>query len=112
MEATDPSLTTPPDVVAAALANSNPQALTALDTFCESMGAAAGNLALTLGAKGGIYIAGGVVPRFREFFVNSGFREKFEDKGRFASYLEPIPVYLVTRNNLGLLGAAKKLQNT
>ena len=112
MEGTDPTLTTPPDVVTAALANSNPQALTALDTFCESMGAAAGNLALTLGARGGIYIAGGVVPRFSEFFVNSGFREKFEDKGRFASYLQPIPVYLVTRNNLGLLGAAKKLQNT
>ena len=111
MEGTVPTLATPPDVVAAALDNSNPQALTALYTFCESMGAAAGNLALTLGAKGGIYIAGGVVPRFSEFFVNSGFREKFEDKGRFASYLEPIPVYLVMRNNLGLLGAAKKLQN-
>jgi len=111
MESTDPILTTPPDIVAAALDNSNAQALTALSTFCESMGAAAGNLALTLGAKGGIYIAGGVVPRFSEFFVNSGFRNKFEDKGRFASYLEPIPVYLVMRNNLGLLGAAKKLQN-
>ena len=112
MEGTDPILTTPPDVVAAALASTNPQALTALYTFCESMGAAAGNLALTLGAKGGIYIAGGVVPRFSEFFVNSGFREKFEDKGRFATYLEPIPVYLVTHNKLGLLGAAKKLQNS
>ena len=89
---------------------SNPQALTALNTFCESMGAAAGNLALTLGAKGGIYIAGGVVPRFSEFFANSGFRDKFEEKGRFAAYLQPIPVYLVMRSNLGLLGAAKKLQ--
>ncbi|MFY9332602.1 MAG: glucokinase [Porticoccaceae bacterium] len=101
---------TPPDVVSAALDGSNPQALTALNTFCESMGAAAGNLALTLGAKGGIYIAGGVIPRFSEFFVNSGFRNKFEDKGRFVSYLQPIPVYLVMRNNLGLLGAAKKLK--
>ncbi len=104
------SLATPPEVVAAALDGSNPQALTALNTFCESMGAAAGNLALTLGAKGGIYIAGGVVPRFSQFFVNSGFREKFEEKGRFASYLQSIPVYLVMRSNLGLLGAAKKLQ--
>ena len=103
-------LATPPEVVTAALDGSNPQALTALNTFCESMGAAAGNLALTLGAKGGIYIAGGVVPRFKEFFANSGFRDKFEEKGRFAAYLQPIPVYLVTRSNLGLLGAAKKLQ--
>jgi glucokinase len=103
-------LDTPPEVVTAALDGSNPQALTALNTFCESMGAAAGNLALTLGAKGGIYIAGGVVPRFSEFFASSGFRDKFEEKGRFASYLQPIPVYLVMRSNLGLLGAAKKLQ--
>ena len=43
-------------------------------------------------------------------FINSGFRSKFEDKGRFVSYLQPIPVYLVIRSNLGLLGAAKKLQ--
>ena len=103
-------MATPPEVVNAALEGSNPQALTALNTFCESMGAAAGNLALTLGAKGGIYIAGGVIPRFSEFFASSGFRNKFEDKGRFVSYLQPIPVYLVMHNNLGLLGAAKKLQ--
>ncbi len=110
IENAEESLVTPPEVVAAALDGSNSQALTALNTFCESMGAAAGNLALTLGAKGGIYIAGGVVPRFSQFFVDSGFREKFEEKGRFASYLQPIPVYLVMRSNLGLLGAAKKLQ--
>ena len=110
IENVEESLDTPPEVVAAALDGSNPQALTALNTFCESMGAAAGNLALTLGAKGGIYIAGGVVPRFSEFFASSGFRDKFEEKGRFASYLQPIPVYLVMRSNLGLLGAAKKLQ--
>lgn len=110
IENVEESLETPPEVVAAALDGSNPQALTALNTFCESMGAAAGNLALTLGAKGGIYIAGGVVPRFSEFFASSGFRDKFEEKGRFASYLQPIPVYLVMRSNLGLLGAAKKLQ--
>ena len=110
IESAEELLATPPEVVAAALDGSNPQALTALNTFCESMGAAAGNLALTLGAKGGIYIAGGVVPRFKEFFANSGFRDKFEEKGRFAPYLQPIPVYLVTRSNLGLLGAAKKLQ--
>lgn len=111
MEQTPTQFATPPEVVAAALDSSDPQALAALNMFCESMGAAAGNLALTLGARGGIYIAGGVVPRFSDFFVNSGFRNKFEDKGRFVSYLQPIPVYLVMRNNLGLLGAAKKLHN-
>ena len=77
--------------------------------FCAGMGSAAGNLALTLGAKGGVYIAGGVVPKFQDFFIHSDFRLKFEDKGRFVSYLKPIPVYLVVRNNLGLVGAAKRL---
>jgi glucokinase len=97
-------------VVAAALDNTDTKALQTLNMFCEGVGAAAGNLALTFGAKGGIYIAGGVIPRFQEFFIKSGFRNKFEDKGRFVSYLQPIPVYLVTRSNLGLLGAAKKIQ--
>ena len=83
--------------------------LQTLEMFCEGLGAAAGNLALTLGAKGGIYLAGGVVPKFQAFFIASQFRHKFEDKGRFVNYLKPIPVFLVVCENLGLLGAAKKL---
>jgi glucokinase len=99
----------PADIVAAALEGEDSIALQTLNMFCEGMGSAAGNLALTLGAKGGIYIAGGVVPKFQDFFIKSDFRLKFEDKGRFVNYLKPIPVYLVTRNNLGLIGAAKRL---
>jgi glucokinase len=110
IEDTEVIFTTPAEVVAGGLDSSDQRALQTLNIFCEGMGSAAGNLALTYGAKGGIYIAGGVIPRFQEFFINSGFRHKFEDKGRFVSYLQPIPVYLVTRSNLGLLGAAKKLQ--
>ncbi len=101
---------TPADIVAAALNNAETKALQTLNMFCEGIGAASGNLALTFGAKGGIYIAGGVIPRFQEFFISSAFRSKFEDKGRFVSYLKPIPVYLVVRENLGLLGAAIKLR--
>ena len=104
------TLAQPGEIVEAALRGDNPQALAALQLFCEAFGATAGNLALTLGARGGIYIAGGVIPRFAAFFAASGFRDKFESKGRFRSYLQPIPVYLVTRGNLGLLGAAKKLR--
>jgi len=118
IEGVDAVFTTPAEVVAGALGSADSdtdseidaKALQTLNMFCEGMGSAAGNLALTLGAKGGIYIAGGVIPRFQEFFINSGFRSKFEDKGRFVSYLQPIPVYIVIRSNLGLLGAAKKLQ--
>ena len=101
---------TPADIVAAALNDAETKALQTLNMFCEGIGAASGNLALTFGAKGGIYIAGGVIPRFQEFFISSAFRSKFEDKGRFVSYLKPIPVYLVIRENLGLLGAAIKLR--
>ena len=101
---------TPADIVAAALNNADTKALQTLNMFCEGIGAASGNLALTFGAKGGIYIAGGVIPRFQDFFISSAFRSKFEDKGRFVSYLKPIPVYLVIRENLGLLGAAIKLR--
>ena len=118
IEGVDAVFTTPAEVVAGALGSADSdtdseidaKALQTLNMFCEGMGSAAGNLALTLGAKGGIYIAGGVIPRFQEFFINSGFRSKFEDKGRFVNYLQPIPVYIVIRSNLGLLGAAKKLQ--
>ncbi|MBT7374309.1 MAG: glucokinase [Porticoccaceae bacterium] len=100
----------PAQIVTAAQAGSDEKAEQTLNIFCDAMGAAAGNLALTFGAQGGIYIAGGVIPRFQDFFISSSFRSKFEDKGRFAEYMKPIPVYLVTRSNLGLLGAAKKLQ--
>lgn len=101
---------TPAEVAAAAQAGSDELALQSLNMFCSGMGSAAGNLALTYGAKGGIYIAGGVVPRFIDFFIKSDFRYKFEEKGRFVSYLKPIPIFIVVRENLGLLGAAKKLK--
>lgn len=110
LRAVPPTLTSPAEVVNAGIAHTDVEALAALNMFCEAFGATAGNLALTLGAKGGIYVAGGVIPRFGDFFRNSGFREKFETKGRFRSYLQPIPVFLVTRSNLGLLGAAKYLK--
>ena len=109
LESVDIAFDKPADIVAAALEGEDSIALQTLNMFCEGMGSAAGNLALTLGAKGGIYIAGGVVPKFQDFFMKSDFRLKFEDKGRFVNYLKPIPVYLVTRNNLGLIGAAKRL---
>jgi glucokinase len=110
IEDTPMIFSTPAEITAAALENTATKALQTLSMFCEGIGAAAGNLALTFGAKGGIYIAGGVIPRFQDFFINSGFREKFEDKGRFVSYLKPIPVYIVIHKNLGLLGTAKKLR--
>lgn len=82
----------------------------ALNLFCVLMGRFAGNLALNLGTFGGVYIAGGVVPRFLAFFKSSAFRIAFEEKGRFKSYLRSIPVYLITHKQPGLLGAGAHLR--
>ena len=71
-----------------------------------------GNLALNMATFGGVYIAGGIVPRFLEFFRNSGFRVAFEDKGRFQDYLKDIPVYLITHDKPGLLGAGAYLRQS
>ncbi|EJZ2798596.1 glucokinase [Escherichia coli] len=69
-------------------------------------------LALNLGTFGGVFIAGGIVPRFLEFFKASGFRAAFEDKGRFKEYVYDIPVYLIVHDNPGLLGSGAHLRQT
>ena len=74
--------------------------------FCAMLGTVAGNLALTIGAAGGIYIAGGILLRFRDAFARSSFRERFEDKGRFRGYLRKIPTYLILEELPALLGLA------
>ncbi len=61
---------------------------------------------MTLGALGGIYIGGGVVPRLGEFFVQSSFRQRFEAKGRVAGYLKDVPTYLITIEHPAFLGVA------
>lgn len=66
--------------------------------------------ALNLGTFGGVYIAGGIVPRFLDFFTASGFRGGFEDKGRFRSYVRDIPVYLIVHDNPCLLGSGAHLR--
>ncbi|HIJ38421.1 MAG TPA: glucokinase, partial [Rhodospirillaceae bacterium] len=70
----------------------------------------AGNLALTLGAQGGVFIAGGIVPKHLPAFLASDFRHRFEDKGRFRPYLEPIPVHVATHPFPAFLGLARLVQ--
>lgn len=82
----------------------------ALAMFCAMLGGFAGNLALTLGARGGVYIAGGIVPRLGMSFVDSAFRERFESKGRFQTYLSAIPTYVVTAAVPAFLGLAEILE--
>jgi len=100
-------------IVGAALTRHSDRCFEALNLFCAFLGNVAGNLALTLGARGGIYVAGGIVPRLGAFIGGSPFRERFEDKGRFSAYLAQIPVFVVcARQSPALLGAARALDMT
>ena len=87
--------TAPAEVTAAAAAG-DPQAVRAVSMFCEFLGTVAGDIALTFGAAGGIYISGGIVPKLGDSFDRSGFRARFEDKGRFSDYLRASPTCVVT----------------
>ncbi len=89
----------------------DPRTREATALFCAMLGTVAGNFALTLGARGGIYIAGGIVPRIASFFSQSEFRSRFEAKGRMQSYLAAIPTYLIVRPLPALLGAAALLDD-
>lgn len=108
----EPETLTPKDITERALASSCTDCRRTLSLFCVMMGRFAGNLALNLGTFGGVYIAGGIVPRFQKFFIASDFRVAFEDKGRFKSYLKDIPVYLITHECPGLLGAGAYLRQS
>ena len=81
-----------------------PAAMESLEFMCRLLGTIAANLALTIGAFGGVYIGGGILPRYPEFFVNSGFRARFEDKGRYRDYLRAIPTWLITATDPTLTG--------
>jgi glucokinase len=93
-----------------ALAGRDARCVEALDLFCAFLGNVAGNLALTLGARGGVYIGGGIVPKLGAAFARSRFRACFEDKGRFRDYLEAIPVFVIRAEvSPALLGASRAL---
>lgn len=99
----------PPDpawVVARALDGADPLCAEALDCFCAMLGTAAANLAVTLCARGGIYIGGGIVPRLGEWFARSPFRARFENKGRFSGFTAAIPTLVITAPFPALSGAA------
>lgn len=95
----------PKQVTEQAIADNCIDSRRALSLFCILMGRFGGNLALNMGTFGGVYITGGIVPCFLDFFRASGFRTAFEDKGRFKEYLIDIPVYLISHKQPGLLGA-------
>ena len=84
----------------------DPQAREAVMMFCAMLGTFAGSVALTFGARGGVYIMGGIVPKILGTFLQSSFRERFEFRGRYRGYLAEIPTCVVTRPNPAFLGLA------
>lgn len=79
----------------------------ALELFFQFLGTIAGDYALTLGAGGGVYLGGGILPKVREQLLESGFRRRFIDKGRFSGYLWKIPVHLILADTPALRGLAR-----
>lgn len=98
-----------PDITARALDGSCTACRATVEAFCAILGSVAGNVALTLGATGGMYIGGGIVPRLGPLFNASGFRRRFEDKGRLRGYLARIPTWVVTEPYPALRGVAAML---
>lgn len=95
---------TPAEITKEGLDGSCKACAETLELFCHFLGVVAGNLALSYGAAGGIYIAGGIVPKLGDYFKNSRFRESFCAKGRFRDYQERIPTFVVTHPYPGLEG--------
>jgi glucokinase len=97
------------DIVGCALDQRDPLCLEVLECFAGMLGSAAANLALTLGAFGGIFIGGGIVPRIAQWLATSPFRARFESKGRFSDYLAQIPTYVIMTPNPALHGVSSIL---
>jgi glucokinase len=92
-----------------AIRGEDPLCVETTTMFCAMLGTMAGNLALTLGARGGVYIGGGIVPRLGQTFVQSPFRRRFEAKSRLQAYLAAIPTFVVTHPLPAFLGCAALL---
>jgi glucokinase len=95
-----------PEITRRAQDGSDPICAETLQAFCAMLGTVAGNLAVTLGAFGGIYIGGGIVPRLGTTFDQSAFRSRFEEKGRFSDYVKGIPSFVITAQHATFVGAS------
>ena len=104
IEGVVPQTLTPPDVTRRAREASCRLCLEAVSIFCSLLGTMAGNLVLTLGALGGVYIGGGIVPSLGRVFTSSPFRDRFENKGRYADYLARVPTYIIRAELPALVG--------
>lgn len=108
LDGIEAELKSPAAITAAAL-KGDAVASAVLEQFCVFLGRVAGNSVLTVGGRGGVYIAGGVIPRFVDFFMQSGFNKALAEKGLMKDYFNDVPVWLVTAEYPGLMGAGVAL---
>lgn len=99
------------EISAAAIDGKNPVAVRTLRLFCTVLGRAAGDAALATGARGGVVLGGGILPKIREFFLASDFAERFADKGRMSAYVDAIPIRMIVKEGAALIGAAVALRD-
>jgi glucokinase len=104
LDEVDVSLRNAAEITRAALEGTCSISREALDMFCAMLGGFAGNVALTYGARSGVYIAGGIAPRIFEYLSDSAFRQRFEEKGRFRPYLQAIPSKVIVHPAATFLG--------
>lgn len=100
------------EITRAAQTGEFPIALKAVDMFCAILGSAAGDAVLATGARGGVILGGGILPKIREVFMRSRFVPRFLEKGRMRDYVEPVPVDLIIRDGAALIGAAGRLKES
>jgi glucokinase len=93
-----------PEITSAGLDGTCRVSRMTLELFCAMLGTIAGNVALTFGAKGGVYIAGGIAPRIKDFLARSEFRSRFENKGRFRAYLQSVPTSVIIHPAASFIG--------
>jgi glucokinase len=101
----DPGPMQPADITAGAEAG-DPRCARAVDVFCAVFGAISGDLVLTLGAWDGVFLTGGLVPKMLDMIRHSGFRQRFEHKGRFSPTMARVPSLAILHPHPGLLGTA------
>jgi len=99
----------PTELTQAAIDGTDAQCVRTIRLFTGLLGGVAGDLALTLGARGGVYVGGGIVPRLGAAFDDAHFRARFEQKGRFATYLQAVPTWVISASTPALLGADRAL---
>lgn len=98
------------EITRAALTKEFPIAVRAVEMFCAILGSATGDAVMSSGARGGVVLGGGIIPKIREAFLESAFVDRFLDKGRMRDYVAAVPIKLITRDGAALVGAAAKLK--